>query len=308
LKLTQTRAVFFFALAGFAGLATPGVSETLPVALMTTTLEQCEQQICGTFPALAGYGTAPLSGFAGTQTVGEGAFVTASGTPFPFINSEVPLSGANALLSADLDYFIEVVPLNGDTTVAPVQIGASGAGTISAATGAGQHGQNDAEDMVLQLALLSDSSGTPVFNDESVFQYSASLDNQDVCQIVHSESASGAGSLPTGTIGCGGSSVSGGINENGTYTISTNSVYEVVMNSTLQVGTGNDGDAHGPGTVQATAYRDPYFTAPAGYEILLSDGIGNVAPVPEPATWSMLLALVGLVGVAKLLRRSASGK
>jgi hypothetical protein len=113
--------------------------------------------------------------------------------------------------------------------------------------------------------------------------------------------------LGTAGIGCGGSSVSGGFNETGSYSISTNSLYEVVMIEMLQVGTDNNGLAQGPGTVQANAFIDPTFTVPAGFQIDLSPGVGN-SSTPEPGTWAMLSAGIGLLAAAKVRRVNRSNR
>jgi len=51
------------------------------------------------------------------------------------------------------------------------------------------------------------------------------------------------------------------------------------------------------GSQYVSAFIDPMFTAPAGYSIELSPGVGNslASATPLPSTWLMLLG--GLVGL-----------
>jgi hypothetical protein len=290
--------------------ARPGVANSLTAAGIITNLTQCETQTCGTFPPNLNYNGA-FSSFPGTQTVGEGSYVTATGTPLPTLSSQVPTSGASAIISAELLYYIEVVPLNGNTNVAPVQLGVNAVGTTSAETVANTAsiiggGLNDAADF-LQLQLSSNSSGTAVFDDFVRIQYVNGTNNQGQCTTSSNTSAtSGGGYISAASIGCGGSSVSGGIDETGSYLISSNSVYVVALQANINVSTTNDGNAQGSGSVQASEFIDPAFTAPAGYEVLTSNGIGNTSSVPEPGTSIMLAAGLGLlvVKVPAFRRRS----
>ncbi|MBR0688627.1 PEP-CTERM sorting domain-containing protein [Bradyrhizobium manausense] len=69
----------------------------------------------------------------------------------------------------------------------------------------------------------------------------------------------------------------------GTYTFNTNTPYAVDMEASVGNGT-------------ATAMIDPMFTAPPGYTIEISPGIGNsISAVPEPSTWAMMI--LGFLGV-----------
>lgn len=70
---------------------------------------------------------------------------------------------------------------------------------------------------------------------------------------------------------------------------------------------GIDVGASGEGI--ATAFADPFiFIDPVflssnpGYSIIVSEGIGNIAAVPEPATWALLLG--GLLGITAVRRRA----
>ena len=294
-------------LALFVGLAVPGLCSpiVLPAAAITTSLDQCESQACGTAPFIASY-SGLLSGFPGPQTVGEGAFVSATGFAAPSLTDQVPLAGANVDNSAELTYYLEVVPVGGGTTVTPVQIGVNAVGSTSTNTVSGSSGVSNFAITNITLNLLSGDSGTAVFSDTVNIVYSANLSG--TCFTSNTSSATGAGVVPTGSVSCGASSMSGGFTENGSYNISTNSPYEVAMIANIQIGTSNDGLADGPGTVMGTAFVDPIFTVPAGYQLVLSAGVGNSASTPEPATWTMLAAGLGLLGAAKLRRVNRSNR
>jgi hypothetical protein len=243
-----------------------------------------------------------LSGYS-TQTVGEGAFVTVSASPFPVLTAEVPTEGANADINAQLSYFFEVVPNSGNTTQTPVLLGvnATGSNTVNT-TGNGVHGQpaNDAASF-LGLEVQSNSGGALVFSDTVSLIYQADINNDLSCSTSNTSTSAGAGVLGASTVSCGASSASGGITETGSYMISTNQVYVVTLQTDVTVGTANDGNANGAGTVEGIVTMDPTFTVPAGYTIVLSAGVGNGVPpaVPEPATWTMLGAGMGLLILAK---------
>ena len=56
----------------------------------------------------------------------------------------------------------------------------------------------------------------------------------------------------------------------------------------------------------ASASVDPVITLPAGYTLMLSPGAGNsISAVPEPSTWLLFAAGMGLVGVHTRRRRAA---
>jgi hypothetical protein len=86
------------------------------------------------------------------------------------------------------------------------------------------------------------------------------------------------------------------VNQDMTFT--ANLVYQVVMSAY----------ASAVGDETSTAYVDPFFTAPAGYSIYTSSGIGNLAAVtPIPAALPLFtsgLGALGLVGWRK--RRKAA--
>jgi hypothetical protein len=90
--------------------------------------------------------------------------------------------------------------------------------------------------------------------------------------------------------------VSGGIDENGTYTINLNTVYTVALDEYLNC----NGAAW-----SCSASIDPIITVPGGDNLLISQGFGNGGPnvgVPEPAT--VCLFGVGLGGLIAARRRA----
>jgi hypothetical protein len=305
----------FLTLVAFAGL---GVASAITPAGIVTSLTQCESQNCTSLlPHTLSY-NGPFSGFPGTQTVGQGAFVSANGVGLPSLTDQLPTSSANVLNTAQMYYFLEVVPLNGNTNVTPVQLGVIGSGTTSVETSSNgtpdpgnlPSGLNDAANF-LGLSLLSESSGSAVFSDTVILQYvNGYIYSNGVivgCDSSNTSTTSGAGFITGVTTGCSGSSASGGINENGTYSISTNSIYRVVMTANITVGTGNDGNANGSGVIQAAEFVDPSFTVPNGYQLVLSDGFGN-GDVPEPGTWATLAAGLGLLIIGRAGRACVRGR
>ena len=81
------------------------------------------------------------------------------------------------------------------------------------------------------------------------------------------------------------------------FTLSANQVYKVTMVADAFAAAGSSGTL-----AFASAFIDPIFSFGPGvgpeYSFLLSDGIGNGAPIPEPSAFVLLitgtLALVGL--------------
>jgi hypothetical protein len=253
-----------------------------------------------------------LSGYS-TQTVGEGAFITESVSPFPVLTADVPTEGANADINAQLTYFFEVVPNSGNTTQTPVTLGVNATGSNAVnTTGNGVHGQpSNSASTFLGLEVQSNSGGAVVFEDNVILQYANDINNDLSCSSSNtSPTPLGAGVLGASTESCGASSASGGITETGSYAISTNQVYAVTLQTDITVTTANDGNASGAGTVEGLVTMDPDFTVPAGYTILLSSGVGNgvQSGVPEPATWTMLAAGMGLLIVAKRRRVSRASR
>ncbi len=294
------------AIAAFAAFALPAWATPLAPANISTSLDQCEVQLCGSLPPLASYdGT--LSGFS-TETVGEGASVSASGFSSPSLTTTIPVAGANADISAELTYLIEVVPTSGNA--ATVQLGVNAVGSISTTTVGHSPGDptSDASAFTLvQLQLSSDDSGTVVFNDVASIVYESGTDDSGACTSVSNTSSTrGAGTLGPASVSCGTSTASGGFNETGTYTIATNAPFLVTMQADLNLGTDNNGDAVGPGTVQGQAVVDPIFTVPTGFALEISPGVGNSLPVssvPEPTTWTILAAGTGFLMIVVKRRR-----
>jgi hypothetical protein len=284
---------FFFTIAASTAFALPGWAATVvPDATMLTSLTSCEVQTCGVNPHTLTY-NGLLSGYS-TQTVGEGAFISASGFASPVLSAQVPTSGANADINAQLTYFFEVVPNGGSTTPAPVLLGVSAVGTNTVnTTGNGTHGNpSNSASSFLGLQVVSNSGGAPVFIDNVILQYQAGINNDLSCTSTTDSSAAGVGVVGASTVSCGASSGSGGITEAGSYMISTNQVYAVTLQTDITVGTANDGNASGAGTVEGIVTMDPTFTVPVGYSLILSASVGNgtQSGVPEPATWTMLAA------------------
>jgi hypothetical protein len=279
----------------------------LSPATITTSLTQCETQVCGSNSPTASY-SGSLSGFS-AETVGEGANISASGLSSPILTSSVPLGGANADIGGNLQYLIEVVGATG-----PVSLGVNSTGSISVTTTGTSPGDptNDANPFTLiQLQLSSDSSGTPVFNDEVSIVYNAGTNNQGACSSIADTSSAtstiaGVATLSANTVNCGGATVSGGFHDTNSYTIQANALYVVTLQAFLDIGTDNNGLAQGSGTVQGLATVDPIFTVPNGYTLELSSGVGNgvqaTSGVPEPATWTTLAGGMGLLIAAKRRR------
>jgi hypothetical protein len=80
---------------------------------------------------------------------------------------------------------------------------------------------------------------------------------------------------------------------NNSYLLVTNAYYAVDMSTSI----GINSEPYYNGSV--SAYVDPYFTAPLGYSIVLSDGIGNspIAATPLPAALPLFGAGLGAIGL-----------
>jgi hypothetical protein len=56
-----------------------------------------------------------------------------------------------------------------------------------------------------------------------------------------------------------------------------------------------------------SAFLDPMFTAPVGFSVELSPGIGNsIDAIPEPSTWAMMLIGFAVIGYAGYRSRRTS--
>jgi hypothetical protein len=85
---------------------------------------------------------------------------------------------------------------------------------------------------------------------------------------------------------------------NQTYTLVANVIYQVTMQVFVQASLGSS----------ASAYVDPYFSAPAGYTVLTSAGIGNLQPstVPIPAALPLFASGLGALGLFGWRRKKAA--
>lgn len=85
-----------------------------------------------------------------------------------------------------------------------------------------------------------------------------------------------------------------------TVTLDTNTSYEVQL---LVINWLNVSGLLGGGSMSASASIDPTFqigtgvSNPSLYSIELSPGVGNVAAIPEPSTYAMMLAGLAMMGV-----------
>lgn len=94
--------------------------------------------------------------------------------------------------------------------------------------------------------------------------------------------------------------------DNGLYSTSLqNHTFNVNFNPTGQIELAAVARVEFIGSAQAMV--DPVITLPAGYTLELSAGVGNsIAAVPEPSTWLLFAAGMGLVGVHTRRRRAAA--
>lgn len=104
----------------------------------------------------------------------------------------------------------------------------------------------------------------------------------------------------------------GKIVESGTYSFQTGSVY--VIGLTARATATDFGSATIPTGLQETAASvDPSFAIAAGvpdaasYRFIISDGIGNAPPVPEPPTWALMIAGFGWLAARSRRHSSDSG-
>jgi len=110
---------------------------------------------------------------------------------------------------------------------------------------------------------------------------------------IHGTIDGGNGLSYTACSNCSGNS-SFSINE--THAFQTNSTYIIKMDASVS-------DSSGSGS----AWVDPFFGAPDGFTITLSNNIGNLPlteSVPEPSTWAMMI--LGFAGVGFLAYRRRS--
>ncbi|MBV8103067.1 MAG: PEP-CTERM sorting domain-containing protein [Hyphomicrobiales bacterium] len=93
--------------------------------------------------------------------------------------------------------------------------------------------------------------------------------------------------------------------DNNTYTMYTNELYTVSLVAGFAIGMGGN---EGGGTQMMSVYVDPTFAVgsgadPSQYSLVFSDGVGNAAAgaVPESSTWAMML--IGFAGLGFGARR-----
>ncbi len=110
------------------------------------------------------------------------------------------------------------------------------------------------------------------------------------------------------TIGCAGSG--GDANElEGTLNVSTFAGTQYTVNIYAEVfATALGQSTFASASVDPYIYIDPSFADAAKYSVAVSEGVANVYPalaaVPEPASWAMMIAGLGLAG--GMLRRRAT--
>lgn len=226
---------------------------------------------CASSIFLCGSGTVPITG---PGVTGAGQLqVIASPTPAPSIFSlatvpavSFPTDYRSATADAQLLYNIQITCTVGNVCATAVPIGSKGVGFVSTSTGPTASSSVKLE--VGSNVILSVASSNGVIT------------------------SSGTGiTLP----------VTGGFAYSDTFMLTSNFIYTVLMTATADVSTTL-------GVQSATAYLDPIFfidpTFPNAdiYSILISPGIGNSLPVPEPSEWMMFL-----IGLAILLLRFRKG-
>lgn len=89
------------------------------------------------------------------------------------------------------------------------------------------------------------------------------------------------------------------------YEIRTGAQYKLTMSANIVARA-----VGGGGSAWSSAYIDPYISVDAawaldhaGYSVLVSEGVGNTAPIPEPSQCALFAAGLGLLGVASRGRR-----
>ena len=229
--------------------------------------------LCG---EVSGFVTGP-----GVLAVGYGTVTGTTSPPtilatvaVPAISTGLPgLEASSGVADAKLLYNIEVVCSGTFTSCAvSVPIGALGVGAVSSSTATGSS----------EVELFVGSS--------SPFLDAVSTNGL----------ATGSGVIFSGT---------GGFF---TYTgmvgsLSTNFEYTVELDADSDAST-NLGAQSASAFIDPFFFVDPSFPDAQQYSILTSPGIGNIAPVPEPPTWMMLLTGMAGLGLLFCSQYCYSGK
>jgi hypothetical protein len=102
-------------------------------------------------------------------------------------------------------------------------------------------------------------------------------------------------------VSCGG--VANSFSFSSAFTLQTNTLYNLQFNLDVIAYTPNGGADHQFGYVDPIITFDPAFGPGTGFQLLISDNLGNTAvgAVPEPSTWAMML--LGFAGVGCMAYR-----
>ena len=185
-----------------------------------------------------------------------------------------PAYGAsgNVQVSAETDYYFEIVDNSNPTAILPVPI------VVNAAGGYTYSVDTPGYEEFLNSDFNSSFYVSGVLTDQ-ILWYS-DID----------------GSLAPG---------SNSWSDNNTYTMYTNELYTVSLVAGFAIGMGGN---EGGGTQMMSVYVDPTFAVgsgadPSQYSLVFSDGVGNAAAgaVPESSTWAMML--IGFAGLGFGARR-----